>query len=810
MLLTLLLPVCLLLNGCGDSQQKLPVDQVTILQGDSQCALPGEPFEKTLRVEVLGPVQKSAFGGKGSREPLAGEKLRFEPSPHSDLTIEPAEATTDVSGCVDVKVTAGKRTGDQYIDIIPASAPSRRIQARFISGIRISGSGLQGTAGETLAEPLKVKLVREDGTPASGVPIYFNATASPDGRNSGSVSPGMAVTDESGEATAELRTGSKTGAYHYDIEVADPGSGYYVRGLPVRALGLNLSSVVITVLGGLALFIFGMKLMSDGLQKIAGDKMKRILHFFASNGVVAVLAGTAVTAVIQSSSATTVMVIGFINAGLLNLTQGIGIIFGANIGTTITAQVISFDLGGLAMPAIFIGLLVMMLSKRNSVRGWGETIFGFGMLFFGMGIMSDELKILGDFPSFKEFFATFDCTPDGNSFMPFGAVLAAIAIGTLMTFVIQSSSAAMGIVLALAAGGLISFYTAVPLLLGTNIGTTITAFLASLAANRPAKQAALAHFLFNAIGTGIMLVLFYVPWGSRNMPIFLYFINIITPGDVFAVIPQNVERHIAMAHTLFNVLNVMLLLPFIGLFARICNFFIPIRQNEEVVTTRLEPRLLDTPSIALEQAVFAIRGMVKKSWLMVDEALNQHFMKLNYTPEDCERLDKLENSIDAQQREVTDYLVQITRRELSLPQSELVPLLMHCTNDAERIADHTANIMQLAQRLVRTDKKLSEQGRKDLKKIWSLLDELAKDVVEALGSVDNEKVRIALKNEKKINRLTAQYEEEHIERLRRGNCNLAHSVIYIEMLGELEKLGDHLSNIAERTPEIQTHYIELN
>ena len=552
-----------------------------------------------------------------------------------------------------------------------------------------------------------------------------------------------------------------------------------------------------------------MKLMGDGIQKVAGENMKKILQFFARNGIVAVLAGTLVTAVIQSSSATTVMVIGFINAGLLTLTQAIGIIFGANVGTTVTAQIISFNLSGLALPAITLGFLIT-LSKKREINGWGETLLGFGLLFYGMTMMSDELRVLGDFPSFKEFFKAFDCMPaEPGSWMPLGAVLGAIGIGIAATVLIQSSSAAMGIVLALAGSGLINFYTAVPLLLGTNIGTTITAMLAAAAANRVAKQAALAHTLFNVFGVVLMLILFYVPYGSERIPVFLYFINAITPGDVFAAIPQNVERHIAMAHTFFNVTVVIVLLPFLKQFASLCNWLLPIPHDSKIKIKMLEPGLLNTPSIALKQTVTAIRKMVKDAWAMVDEAVNKQFLPGVSDKERCEALAAAEERIDEMQAEVTAYLVQITRKQLTEPQSELVPLLMHCTNDAERIADHTELILQLTSRLVKNEKKLSEAGRKDLRKMWDVLNDQAKNVINALGSDNPAMVKFALKDERKINKMADKFESAHIDRLRKGNCTMTNGVIFIEMLGELAKIGDHLSNIAERTPEIQKHYVNL-
>ena len=623
---------------------------------------------------------------------------------------------------------------------------------------------------------------------------------------------------------------------------------------------MNLWTTVMTVLGGLAIFIYGMKIMSDGLHHVAGEKMRNILRVFSANRFVAVVSGALVTCVIQSSSASTVMVIGFINAGLLNLTQSIGIIFGANIGTTVTGQLVAFDLAALALPSVAIGFLVTFSQKRV-IKGWGETILGFGLLFFGMTLMSSEMKLLGEFPSFVALFRSFDCAPAPGGFMPVGAVLGTILIGAVATFVIQSSSAAIGIIIALAAGGLINFYTAVPLLLGTNIGTTITAFLAALTANRVAKQAALAHMLFNVIGTVIMLILFYIPYGPQKYPCFLYFINWITPGDAFAAHPQNIERNIAMAHTFFNIFAVLLLTPFAGLFTKLCERLLPLR--EPVKIQRLEPHLLNTPSIAIEQVINVLRSMVQDAWKMVDQAVNQHFIKGEEDEESFENLGEQEEKIDELQAEITNYLVRITRRQLTHHQSAIIPLLMHCTNDAERIADHTDNILKLTKRLNKTGRKLSDVAVHDLNKLWTVLDAQANSVTLALasssdkGNVQNaleqerkvnklakkyeknytrkkhvselmkdlaeEEMEIpvlshedmvevsseALENEREINELTRKYEKEHIKRRDDGKCSVETNVIFVEMLWELEKLGDHLANIAMRTPKIQEHYVEI-
>jgi len=333
--------------------------------------------------------------------------------------------------------------------------------------------------------------------------------------------------------------------------------------------------------------------------------------------------------------------------------------------------------------------------------------------------------------------------------------------------------------------------------------------LAAITANRVAKQAALAHTMFNVFGVLLMIGLFYVPFGSQRIPIFLYFINEITPGNVFAPDPQNIERHIAMAHTFFNIAVVILLLPFIRQFARFCNWVLPIPADAKIKFQPLEPNLLSTPSVALKQAVSVIRTMVEDSWKMVDQAVNMHFIAGVSDADKYKALAEAEERIDALQAEVTAYLVQITRQPLSEPQSELVPLLMHCTNDAERIADHTELILQLTDRLLKTGKKVSLSGKKDLRKLWNVLDDQAHNTIAALGSTNPEQIKFALKDEKRLQRMATKLEAAHTERLRKGKCQLANAVIFIEMLGEMTKIGERLSNIAERTPEIQKHYIEL-
>ncbi|MCP3964955.1 MAG: hypothetical protein GY750_10865 [Lentisphaerae bacterium] len=808
--LLLFVAVVFLCAGCSKDKGNLPVKQLKIIRGSEQCALPGEKFKKKLIIEVLGPKERGLLGGKGQSTPLANQKVLFQAIDGSDLKLSAQEGTTNSGGEVMLEVEAGKSLGDQYLKVIPVQNPEASLTVRFVTGVKIIGDDQEAHAGKKLPHPISIQALDQNGKPLKDVPVFFNVCESPDGKSSSTgLGSERVLTNDDGIASTTFKVGSKTGVYGIEATVADKERNIFIRGIRMDAMSINIFDLIITVIGGLALFVLGMKMMSDGLQVIAGENMRRILQFFASNRIVAVLAGTGVTAVIQSSSACSVMVIGFINAGLLKLSQAIGIVLGADIGTTVTAQIISFKLGQLALPAIIIGTLAAMLISNKIGRGWGTTVLGFGLLFFGMGMMGDELKAIGNFPTFVSFFNSFDCNPVSGTYMPVAPVLGAFGIGILLTVVIQSSSASIGIIMALAGSGLINFYTAMPLMLGANVGTTITAVIASIPTNKRGKQVALAHVLTKAFGTSYMIALFYVDWPGTDVPIFMYVVNYLTAGNVFAAVPQNVMRHVANAHTLFNIVNVLVLIPLIGVMEKVCNILIPVRDEKLLKITYLEPHLLDTPSVALEQVIQSIRYMVKESWSMVNCAMDDHFFKGSVDKDKANDLEEREFKIDDLQNEVTSYLVKLTRRELSTPQAEIIPLLMHCTNDAERIADHTENILGLAKRLKKADCGISEIGSEELNEIWTLLSDEAQNVIGALNNRNPEGAAIAIKDEKKINKLVNKFEKNHVKRLSGGDCNPVSGIIFIEIMAELEKIGDHLCNIAERNPEIQKHYFEI-
>ncbi len=549
---------------------------------------------------------------------------------------------------------------------------------------------------------------------------------------------------------------------------------------------MDLVMTMLQVFGGLAIFIFGMQMMSDGLHQVAGERMRSILRLFSANRFVAVLSGAAVTTVIQSSSASTVMVIGFVNAGLLTLAQAIGIIFGANIGTTVTAQLVAFDIGWIIMPSIILGLLISFIPNR-AVSNWSPTVMGLGFVFFGMELMSAQLKSLSKLDAFKQAFQTFQCAPV-EGFIPPLALLGAIGIGIIATMVIQSSSACTGIVIALGASGLIDIYTGVALAMGANVGTTITAQLAALTANRVAKQAALAHTLFNVIGVLIVSLTFLITWGQE--PAFFRLVKWVSGGS-------SLPREIANAHTIFNVFTTLILIPFIPMLAKLCEKILPM-EKKTVKFEYLEPHLLDTPSIALAQTTSAMRKMLKKAWKMVDCTLRIYNKHDEKNQKLLSRLEKREADIDERQQHITDYLAQLMLKRLSPEEAKQIPLLLHCTNDVERIGDHASIMKDLMERLKNSETPLSPDAEREFNDIHRNLNDMADHACSLLECHSAATLAEARILEKNIAAQLEQAEAGHIARLNKGLCQAEAGVRYLELVEELRKISRHLTNILDR------------
>ena len=537
------------------------------------------------------------------------------------------------------------------------------------------------------------------------------------------------------------------------------------------------TEMIFQLIGGLGFFFFGMKTMSEGLKKIAGDKLKNFLHAVTKHRVYGVLIGTLVTLFVQSSSATTVMVIGFVNAGLLGLKQAITVIIGANIGTTFTAWLVSsmsvFKISQYALPAIGIGFAIMSLG-RTKKKHWGQVLFGFGILFIGLHYMKEAFDPLKDSESVKNIFITFSNYP-----------LLGVLAGLVFTVLLQSSSATIAIVQVLAFNGVITFDAAIPIILGDNIGTTITAQLSAVGANINARRAAMSHTLFNVIGTVYMLIFVYLGWFSQ-------FIDFIIPGEITLT---NIMFYIAISHSTFNVINTLVFLPFVGLLEQVSVWLVP--KGEDSVdfgTQYLEKHLLETPTLALEQVHQENAYMMTIARKAVTNAID------SFLGDDLKKVAKvleLETVTDNLQSEITQYIVELSQRNLLPGESRSLPVLIHNVNDLERIGDHAQNLAELTKRKVEDKMIFSDEAVKEINLIWDQVRAMFEEAESALKNNDIDAAKRMLTLEKNINTLENDLKHAHIERLHEGKCQMNSGFIFIEFIDNLEKIADRLTNIAQ-------------
>ena len=542
---------------------------------------------------------------------------------------------------------------------------------------------------------------------------------------------------------------------------------------------LNLT---LTVLGGLAIFVYGMGLMSDGLKEIAGEKLKAALGYMTRNRFFAILAGAGVTALIQSSSATSVMTVGFVNAGLLSLQQAIGVIFGANIGTTITGQIVSFKLDDIALPAVTLGVVGLMIAKRVFSRGIWRTVLGFGLLFFGMTIMSGELKELAAAPGFKKFFELFNCTPNsGSGYMPILSVLGAIAVGTLCTVLVQSSSATIGITIALANSGVISVWSAIPIVLGDNIGTTITAAFAAIGANANARRTALAHAMFNILGTVWVTLSFFlvININGINAPAFFHAVNALTEGN--GLLGENPGRHVAMAHTIFNIANVIVLTAFIPLIAKLCTMILKDKPGKG--DSILEPRFLAAPEIACVASVRALTDMLRRATTLTQVAVRSALGEAQIARD---VLQEKEDAIDERQNAIRDYLVGISQHKINARIASSLPEILHCVNDTERISD-LALILNTRATLLSDN--ITEEERSFIHETLSGIRSLSSNIRKALNG-DIEARKTAL--EKKC---------QLVDKLQ-SQATTTTNLHFVGVVSSMRDVVRHMSNIIARVETI--------
>ncbi|AYC29586.1 Na/Pi cotransporter family protein [Paenisporosarcina cavernae] len=534
---------------------------------------------------------------------------------------------------------------------------------------------------------------------------------------------------------------------------------------------VNWQEMLFQFIGGLGIFLFAIKYMGDGLQKAAGDRLRNILDRFTTNPFMGVLVGIVVTILIQSSSGTTVITVGLVSAGFMTLRQAIGVIMGANIGTTVTAFIIGFDVGEYALPIMAIGAFLIFFIKKNQWQNLGEVIFGFGGLFLGMELMSGGMKPLRELPTFIEL------TTDMSEHSILGVV-----IGTLFTVIVQSSSATVGILQGLYAENIIDLKAALPVLFGDNIGTTITAVLASIGASIAAKRAAATHVLFNLVGSVIFLIFLH--------PFTNYIIWITGLLDLEA------KMQIAFAHGSFNVVNTVIQFPLIGAWAYLVTKFIP---GEDVTieykAKHLDPHFIETaPSLAIGQAKEEILRMGKFSVQGLQETFDYLKTQNKKHAETGYQIEAAINNLDAK---ITDYLVLISAESISNVDSTRHVVLMETVRDIERIGDHFENIIELVDYQMANRVKLTEDALEDLTEMFELTIKTVEKAIESLDTNSLDLAREVAEQEDLIDKMERKFRKKHIMRLNEGQCSGQAGIVFVDIVSNLERIGDHAVNIAE-------------
>lgn len=543
---------------------------------------------------------------------------------------------------------------------------------------------------------------------------------------------------------------------------------------------------VLQMIGGLALFLYGMHAMGEGLSKTSGGRLEKILEKLTSNPIKAVLLGAGVTAVIQSSSATTVMVVGFVNSGVMKLSQAVGIIMGANIGTTVTSWILSLSgiegdniLVQLLKPSSFspvlaiIGVAYIMFSKREKIKDIGTILVGFAILMTGMDAMSAAVKPLADVPEFT------------NILLMFSNPLLGMLAGTVLTAVIQSSSASVGILQALCVTGAVSYGTAIPVIMGQNIGTCITAIMSSVGASKNAKRAALVHLYFNVIGTLIFMLVFYA-------------INAVV-GFEFLQEPANAAG-IAVVHTVFNVAATLVLLPFSDKLEKLA--CLTIRDDVEEPKTEsaadkdfrlLDLRFLDTPGLAVEHCRTVAQNMAKltkEAFYTATEIITE------YDAKKAEHVIELENEIDRYEDELGTYMVKLSQQRLSEKDSHRLSIILHCLSDFERISDHAVNLVESSQEMFEKEQHFSKKAKEEL----AVFTQAVKDIVDVSFEVfekeDITKASLVEPLEEVIDYLQAEVKQRHVKRLQKGKCTIEMGFVLSDVITSYERVSDHCSNIA--------------
>jgi len=543
---------------------------------------------------------------------------------------------------------------------------------------------------------------------------------------------------------------------------------------------MDYVNIIIPFVGGLGMFIYGMQIMASGLENAAGSKMKSLLEALTRNKLLGVMLGALITAVIQSSSATTVMVVGFVNAGIMNLTQAMGVIMGANIGTTITGWLVSsaewaafLKPSTLAPIAIMLGVVVMLVGKRKSSKDVASIIVGFGLLFVGITTMSDAVSPLKEVEAFCNLFVKLGGNP-----------ILGILVGAGVTAIIQSSSASVGILQSLAAAGLVPFNAAIYIIMGQNIGTCVTAMMSSVGAKKNAKTAALMHLLFNVIGTVIFSVAS------------IAFFTIVNPSWSHGNITQT---QISTVHTVFNITTTVLLFPVSGWIVKLAKKIGKVDDvAAEASVLSLDDRMLQTPSIALQATLQEVGRMgdivVGTTELAREVLFTQKEADIKQLREDEDVVDKLCGGI-------TEFVIKITGLQVSEQEHAQTARLMQVLNDIERISDYCENISEFAEEMKEKKLQFSEEGTAEMKEMLGVCFDAYKYAIESFKNNDKEIALKVIECETKADDLEIELRSKHIKRLTTQQCNTEAGIIFLDVLVALERISDHARNIAEEVLE---------
>lgn len=533
------------------------------------------------------------------------------------------------------------------------------------------------------------------------------------------------------------------------------------------------ASILLALAGGLGLFLFGMKLMSEGIEKAAGDKLRRILEMFTSNRFLGMLVGIVFTGIVQSSSACTVMVVSFVNSGLMNLYQAAGVIFGANIGTTVTSQLVSFNLSEVAPVFLLGGVLAVMFSKKQNVKKIGEIVLGFGVLFMGLTGMSDAMSGLRESPEVVEILASLD-----NHFL-------AVLVGFVLTAIIQSSSVTVSIVLLMANQGLLALPITMFIILGCNIGSCVSALLASLAGKKDAKRAAMIHFLFNIIGSAIVFIILQVA-GSAVVSM------------ISNLSGANAGRFVANAHTMIKVFQVIILFPFSHWIVKLTYLFIPgedvkVGYRASFQLKYIGEKVVFNPATAVVEVIKELDRMASLASENLNRAMNA---LITLDEDDIEEVHHVEENINFLNKAITNYMVKINQTTLPIEDLKSIGALFHVANDIERIGDHAQNVADAARQRKESGVKFSREAQREMGDMLEMVNRIIQYSIDMFAKGNEEHIQDIMELENAVDERERELQKAHVDRLTRNECSPEAGMIFSDVISGLERIADHATNIA--------------